>query len=189
MRMNWVTQTKTSTKMSFNSTFAWDFTEFLQILFPNFPRDISSLCPTDCPKIMMFFLQTFHQMFLPSRLTFPNIGRIVQTSQAGNSGNQAQHPKNAPILLQQVGKPLEICRFKLWNLINCISWNCHTLGIAPFNTFTDCSKFGHQVAPLNIGSKGAGAFEVGGQTKEEFSINDTSRHPKLFKIGQNHGCQ
>ena len=37
--------------------------------------------------------------------------------------------------------------------------------------------------------KGAGAFEAGGQTKEEFSINDISRHPKLFKIGPNHGCQ
>ena len=37
--------------------------------------------------------------------------------------------------------------------------------------------------------KGAGAFEAGSQTKEEFSINDTSRHPKLFKIRPNHGCQ
>ena len=23
----------------------------------------------------------------------------------------------------------------------------------------------------------------------EFSANDTSRHPKVFKIGPNHGCQ
>ena len=42
---------------------------------------------------------------------------------------------------------------------------------------------------LRLVIKGAGAFEAGSQTKEEFSANDTSRHPKLFKIGPNHGCQ
>ena len=35
--------------------------------------------------------------------------------------------------------------------------------------------------------KGAGASEAPGQTKEEFSINDTSRHPKLLKIGPQYG--
>ena len=35
--------------------------------------------------------------------------------------------------------------------------------------------------------KGAGASEAPGQTKEEFSINDTSRDPKVLKIGPQHG--
>ena len=40
--------------------------------------------------------------------------------------------------------------------------------------------------------KGAGASEAPGQTKEEFSANDTSRHPKVgvwkvLKIGPQHG--
>ena len=37
--------------------------------------------------------------------------------------------------------------------------------------------------------KGAGTSETPGQTKEELSANDTSRHPKVLKIGPNHGCQ
>ena len=37
--------------------------------------------------------------------------------------------------------------------------------------------------------KGAGASETPGQTKEEFSANDTSRHPKLLKIGPKHEYQ
>ena len=37
------------------------------------------------------------------------------------------------------------------------------------------------------GHKGAGASEAPSQTKEEFSINDTSRHPKLLKIGPQYG--
>ena len=36
-------------------------------------------------------------------------------------------------------------------------------------------------------SKGAGASEAPGQTKEEFSANDTSRDPKVLKIGPQHG--
>ena len=39
------------------------------------------------------------------------------------------------------------------------------------------------------GRKGAGASEAPGQTKEEFSINDTSRDPKVLKIGPQHGWQ
>ena len=35
--------------------------------------------------------------------------------------------------------------------------------------------------------KGAGASEAPGQTKEEFSANDTSRDPKVLKIGPQHG--
>ena len=35
--------------------------------------------------------------------------------------------------------------------------------------------------------KGAGASEAPGQTKEEFSINDTSKDPKVLKIGPQHG--
>ena len=38
-------------------------------------------------------------------------------------------------------------------------------------------------------AKGAGASEAGGQTKRDLSANDTSRHPKLLKIGPNHQCQ
>ena len=37
--------------------------------------------------------------------------------------------------------------------------------------------------------KEAGAFEAPGQTKEELCANDTSRHPKVFKLGTEHGCQ
>ena len=37
--------------------------------------------------------------------------------------------------------------------------------------------------------KGAGASEAPGETKEEFSINDTSRDPKVLKIGPQHGWQ
>ena len=37
--------------------------------------------------------------------------------------------------------------------------------------------------------KEAGAFEAPGQTKEELCANDTSRHPKVFKLGAEHGCQ
>ena len=36
-------------------------------------------------------------------------------------------------------------------------------------------------------AKEAAAFEAPGQTKEEFSINDTSRDPKVLKIGPQHG--
>ena len=39
----------------------------------------------------------------------------------------------------------------------------------------------------NFCDKGAGASEAPGQTKEEFSINDTSRDPKVLKIGPQHG--
>ena len=49
--------------------------------------------------------------------------------------------------------------------------------------------FSEDKSHLLTKSKGAGAFEAGSQTKEEFSAVDTSRHPKLFKIGPNHGCQ
>ena len=38
-------------------------------------------------------------------------------------------------------------------------------------------------------NKEAGAFEAPGQTKEELCANDTSRHPKVFKLGAEHGCQ
>ena len=37
--------------------------------------------------------------------------------------------------------------------------------------------------------KEAGAFEAPRQSKEELCANDTSRHPKVFKLGQEHGCQ
>ena len=37
--------------------------------------------------------------------------------------------------------------------------------------------------------KEAGAFEAPSQTKEELCANDTSRHPKVFKLGPEHGCQ
>ena len=40
---------------------------------------------------------------------------------------------------------------------------------------------------LNEIPKGAGASEAPGQTKEEFSTNDTSRDPKVLKIGPQHG--
>ena len=40
-----------------------------------------------------------------------------------------------------------------------------------------------------IGLKEAAAFEAPGQTKEEFSGNDTSRHPKVFKLGPKLGYQ
>ena len=43
------------------------------------------------------------------------------------------------------------------------------------------------VGAICNGSKGAGASEAPGQTKEEFSINDTSRDPKVLKIGPQHG--
>merc|ERR1711895_4930 len=44
-----------------------------------------------------------------------------------------------------------------------------------------------QICPGNSSSifdylKGSGAFEAPCQTKEEFSANDTSRHPKVFKL-------
>ena len=41
----------------------------------------------------------------------------------------------------------------------------------------------------SLKSKEAGAFEAPGQTKEELCANDTSRHPKVFKLGAEHGCQ
>ena len=37
--------------------------------------------------------------------------------------------------------------------------------------------------------KEAAASEAAGQTKEEFSGNDTSRHPKVFKLGPKLGYQ
>ena len=37
--------------------------------------------------------------------------------------------------------------------------------------------------------KGAGTSDTPSQTKEELPANDTSRHPKVPKIGPNHGCQ
>ena len=38
--------------------------------------------------------------------------------------------------------------------------------------------------------KGAGTSDTQiTQIKEDLSANDTSRHPKVLKIGQNHGCQ
>ena len=43
------------------------------------------------------------------------------------------------------------------------------------------------MAYLDVLQKGAGASEAPSQTKEEFSINDTSRHPKLLKIGPQYG--
>ena len=42
-------------------------------------------------------------------------------------------------------------------------------------------------SPVKTQLKGAGASEAPGQTKEEFSANDTSRHPKLLKIGPQYG--
>ena len=44
-------------------------------------------------------------------------------------------------------------------------------------------------ANLVCNMKEAGAFEAPGQTKEELCANDTSRHPKVFKLGTEHGCQ
>ena len=50
------------------------------------------------------------------------------------------------------------------------------------------SKFGPKKVPiLHASPKGAGASEAPGQTKEEFSANDTSRDPKVLKIGPQHG--
>ena len=43
------------------------------------------------------------------------------------------------------------------------------------------------LSKFQIFYKGAGASEAPGQTKEEFSINDTSRDPKVLKIGPQHG--
>ena len=40
-----------------------------------------------------------------------------------------------------------------------------------------------------IYSKEAAASEAAGQTKEEFSGNDASRHPKVLKVGPKLGCQ
>ena len=40
-----------------------------------------------------------------------------------------------------------------------------------------------------ITSKEAAAFEAASQNKEEFSGNDTSRHPKVFKLGPKLGYQ
>ena len=37
--------------------------------------------------------------------------------------------------------------------------------------------------------KEAGAFEAPRQTKEELCANDTSRHPKVFKLGPKLGYQ
>ena len=53
-------------------------------------------------------------------------------------------------------------------------------------------RFGLHVLSLHIDididfDKGAGASEAPSQTKEEFSINDTSRDPKVLKIGPQHG--
>ena len=40
-----------------------------------------------------------------------------------------------------------------------------------------------------MSAKEAAASEAAGQTKEEFSGNDTSRHPKVLKVGPKLGCQ
>ena len=47
----------------------------------------------------------------------------------------------------------------------------------------------HVVLHVLSSSKEAGAFEAPRQTKEELCANDTSRHPKAFKLGPEHGCQ
>ena len=49
--------------------------------------------------------------------------------------------------------------------------------------------FGHQMASLAFDYKEAAASEAAGQTKEEFSGNDTSRHPKVLKLGPKLGYQ
>ena len=42
---------------------------------------------------------------------------------------------------------------------------------------------------LNLVAKVAAAFEAPSQTKEELCANDTSRHPKVFKLGPELGYQ
>ena len=49
------------------------------------------------------------------------------------------------------------------------------------------AKNGISIGDKKKNLKGAGASEAPSQTKEEFSINDTSRHPKLLKIGPQYG--
>ena len=72
--------------------------------------------------------------------------------------------------------PLFVCLLSL-------KAHCHSGSVInTITTLTIVTKH-HQV------HKGAGTSETPGQTKEELSANDTSRHPKVPKIGPNHGCQ
>ena len=50
-------------------------------------------------------------------------------------------------------------------------------------------EVGPSLKLLSDHCKGAGTSEASGQTKEKLWVNDTSRHPKVLKIGPNHGCQ
>ena len=40
-----------------------------------------------------------------------------------------------------------------------------------------------------IGAKGAGSFHDIRKSMKKLCANDTSRYPKVLKIGPNHGCQ
>ena len=56
-----------------------------------------------------------------------------------------------------------------------------SLGKIWFDDIGPCKRF-YILQPCGNIIKGAGASEAPSQTKEEFSANDTSRHPKVFKL-------
>ena len=58
-------------------------------------------------------------------------------------------------------------------------------GLQPNPPRTPSPRFGI----VSRKDKEAAAFEAPSQTKEEFSGNDTSRHPKVFKLGPKLGYQ
>ena len=59
-------------------------------------------------------------------------------------------------------------------------------GVLPFS---EKSLFLNTAILETLTNKEAAAFEAPSQTKEEFSGNDTSRHPKVFKLGPKLGYQ
>ena len=54
---------------------------------------------------------------------------------------------------------------------------------------TSCSHALPNISLKLLQVKEAAALEAASQTKEEFSGNDTSRHPKVFKLGPKLGYQ
>ena len=65
---------------------------------------------------------------------------------------------------------------------------CINLGFQRQEAFSDPNGTSWRsiASSVEAGDKGAGASEAPGQTKEEFSANDTSR-PKVFKTGPQYG--
>ena len=51
------------------------------------------------------------------------------------------------------------------------------------------SATGAIVAMVAIVPKGAGSFHDIRKSMKKLCANDTSRYPKVLKIGPNHGCQ